>query len=237
MLYLDYMEWCDAVEVLRPHVVRIMTPEGSGTGFLLSHVDNSSICAVATAAHVVNYAHYWEQPIRIEQNGKMVLLRKVDRAILVDEPKDTAAIVFNKGELPLPAEPLDFLPPEDESLKVGNEIGWLGFPAVAPGDLCFFSGRVSAWRGHHPEYLVDGVAINGVSGGPAFWNGANKITLTGVVSAYIANRATGETLPGLAVVTNVHQFHELTKVFKSVNEAKEKESPPQPPAPKPTEAD
>jgi hypothetical protein len=57
----------------------------------------------------------------------------------------------------------------------------------------------------------------------------------GVMSAYIANRATGETLPGLAVVTNVDQFHELSKAFKSMDEAKEKEKelPPEPPTSKP----
>jgi hypothetical protein len=234
---MEYMEWCHAVEIVSPHVVRIVTPEVSGTGFLLSHIESRPIFAVATAAHVVTHAHYWEQPIRIEHSGKTLLLRKVDRAIFMDEAKDTAAIVFDKEELALPDKPLDFLPPEGLSLKVGNEIGWLGYPALARGDLCFFSGRVSAWGREQLKYLVDGVAINGVSGGPAFWNGLNKITLTGVVSAYIANRATGETLPGLAVVTNVNQFHELTKMFKSVNEAKEKESPPQPPAPIPAEVD
>ena len=48
----------------------------------------------------------------------------------------------------------------------------------------------------------------------------------GVMSAYIANRATGETLPGLTVVSNVDQFHEVSKLFQSVDEAKEKESSP-----------
>ena len=124
------------------------------------------------------------------------------------------------------------LAPEGKSLKIGTEIGWLGFPAVAPAELCFFSGRVSAVRNSGREYLVDGVAINGVSGGPAFWNGGDSVTLIGVMSAYIANRATGETLPGLTVIQNVHQFHEVSKLFKNVDDAKQQEKQPeQPPAP------
>ena len=232
-----YMDWYQAVEIVAPHVVRIMTPEGSGTGFLVSHSENGATCAIATAAHVVSHAHFWEQPIRIEHkaSGKTILLRSANRAIFPDEAKDTAGIVFQKGELPLPDKPLD-LSPEKKFLKVGNEIGWLGFPAVAPGDMCFFSGRVSMYKEKQLEYLVDGVAINGVSGGPAFWNGGDRVTLMGVMSAYIANRATGETLPGLAVVTNVDQFHELSKLFKSVDDAKKNEVPPESPSKKPDAA-
>jgi hypothetical protein len=62
----------------------------------------------------------------------------------------------------------------------------------------------------------------------------------GVVSAYIANRATGEALPGLCVIRDVKQLQDLLKRFKSMDEAKEKEketpppaSPPPPPEPPP----
>jgi len=44
------------------------------------------------------------------------------------------------------------------------------------------------------------------------------------VSAYIPNRATGEVLPGLAEMRGVEQFQELTKQFKSLDEAKGKET-------------
>ena len=60
------------------------------------------------------------------------------------------------------------LAPKDMFLRVGNDIGWLGFPAVEATRVCFFGGRVSAWNPNAKAYLVDGVAINGVSGGPAF---------------------------------------------------------------------
>lgn len=228
------MDWDKAVEVIEKHVVRILTPEGSGTGFLVSMSENHEICGVATAAHVVSHAHFWEQPIRIEHkaSGKTLVVRPNERAIFPDDSKDTAGIIFERKDLGFPDVPLP-LAPEGKYLRVGIEIAWVGFPAVAPGDMCFFSGRVSHYRGGQGEYLVDGVAINGVSGGPAFWNGGDRITLIGVLSAYIANRATGETLPGLAVVTSVEPFHGLSKVFKSVDEAKKKEAPPEPPSSKP----
>ena len=230
------VDWNTAIETVEPHVVRIMTPRGSGTGFLVSASADGMTCGIATAAHVVAEAHYWEQPIRIthQVSGKTVLLRATQRAIFLDEANDTAAVIFGKADLPLPALPLS-LAPEGKFLKFGNEIGWLGFPAVAPAEMCFFSGRVSAVRNAGREYLVDGVAINGVSGGPAFWNGGGKVTLMGVMSAYIANRATGETLPGLTVIQNVDQFHEVSKIFKNVDEAKKKETPPEHPPASPVE--
>jgi hypothetical protein len=157
-----------------------------------------------------------------------MLVRAVDRAIFPDQSKDKAGLVFERKDLPLPDEALG-LAPEGKWLKVGNEIGWLGFPAVARGDMCFFSRRVSVYREQFHQYLVVGVAINGVSGGHAFWNGGGKFTIIGVLSAYIANRATGETLPGVAVVANVEQFHGLVKMIKSLDEAKEREIAPEAP--------
>jgi hypothetical protein len=234
---MDYMDWNVAIEAVEPHIVRIMTPGGSGTGFLVSSTADGGMRAIATAAHVVADAHYWEQPIRIfhKQSGKTTFLRPADRAVLLNEADDTAALIFSSGDIPFPAQPLD-LAPEGKHLKYGAEIGWLGFPAVAPGEMCFFSGRVSAVRNGGLEYLIDGVAINGVSGGPAFWNGGNKLTLIGVMSAYIANRATGETLPGLAVVQNVGQFHDVAKMFKNIDEAKTHEiAPSEPPDPQPNQ--
>ena len=230
---MSHLDWNAAIEQLQPHVVRIMTPRNTGTGCLVSASADGSTCAIATAAHVVADVHYWEQPLRVthQQSGKSVLLRPADRAIFLEEANDTAALIFSTTDLPMPAQPLE-LAPEGKSLKIGTEIGWLGFPAVAPAELCFFSGRVSAVRNSGREYLVDGVAINGVSGGPAFWNGGDSVTLIGVMSAYIANRATGETLPGLTVIQNVHQFHEVSKLFKNVDDAKQQEKQPeQPPAP------
>src|SRR6059036_765359 len=136
--------WSQAVEIIKPHVVRISTPRGSGSGFLISNGRHNSVCGIATAAHVVDHAHYWEEPIRIDHvsSGKSIVIRRDERAIFLDLNRDTAAILFNRGDLPLPADALP-LAPKKMFLMVGNEIGWLGFPAIPTANLCFFSGTVS----------------------------------------------------------------------------------------------
>ncbi len=129
------------------------------------------------------------------ESGKSILVRAPDRAILLSVEKDAAAIVFRTPDIGLPEQPLP-LSSKDMYVRVGVEIGWLGFPAINEA-LCFFSGRVSAYLSDVEQYLIDGVAINGVSGGPAFnAESDGTISLMGVVRAYIANRATGEALPG-----------------------------------------
>jgi hypothetical protein len=222
--------WHEVVDLVTPHVVRIWTPQGSGTGFLVSTSKSTRLCAIATAAHVIAHAHYWEEPIRVEHqaSGKTLLLRQSDRAIYAEDNKDTAAIVFERGEMELPTQLLP-LADKDKHFKAGVEIGWLGYPAMPRASLCFFSGRISAWVENDNAYLVDGVAINGVSGGPAFvlWGGI----LAGVVSAYIPNRNTGEVLPGLAVVRGVTQFHDVAQGFRSLDEAKTEETPATEPPP------
>ena len=219
--------WYEALDIVRPHVVRISTPRGSGTGFLVTFSKTKSICGIATAAHVIDHAHYWEEPIRIDHidSGESLLIREPQRAIFLDPSQDTAAILFAKNNLPFPTDTLP-LAPEKMYLRVGNDIGWLGFPAISQAGLCFFGGRVSAWLQDREAYLVDGVAINGVSGGPAFHLAGDRVVIMGVVSAYIPNRATGEALPGLGMIRSVKQFHELAPTFKSLDEAKTKESPP-----------
>lgn len=215
------MEWWQVVEQIKPYVVQISNPRGSGSGFLISRSSTTPLVAIATAAHVVNDSHWWEEPIRLYHptSGKTHILRHPDRAIVFRHEMDTAAILYNGNELPLPTTPLEIIP-EGNYLKVGNEIGWLGFPAVSPLDLCFFSGRVSAWNQSIKTYLVDGIAINGVSGGPAVSIvGSSNIVLVGVISAYIPNRATGEVLPGLTLVRDVAQFQELAKQVRTLDQA------------------
>ncbi|MCL4475861.1 MAG: serine protease [Nitrospirae bacterium] len=218
------ISWHEAVELINPYVVRIWTPQGSGTGFVVSTSKATPLCAIATAAHVINHAHYWEEPLRIEHSasGKTVLLRPAERAINVQPGDDTAAIIFERSELTLPDNALS-LTPKGKYFKPGVEIGWLGYPAIPRASLCFFSGRISAWIDGESAYLVDGVAINGVSGGPAF---VDASMLIGVVSAYIPNRATGEPLPGLAVIRSVNQFHDIVERFSSIDQAKAEETPP-----------
>jgi hypothetical protein len=231
------MEWHEGIEAVRPYVVRITTPRGSGTGWLVSRSRTSDLVGVATAAHVIDHAHYWEQPIRLHHisSGETVLLRAADRAIHLDESRDSAGIVFGLGNIPFPAATLPLIT-EGKFTRPGVEIGWLGFPAMANTDLCFFSGRISTFVESTEMYLVDGVAINGVSGGPAF-RVIGGVDIIGVVSAYIPNRATGEVLPGLAVVRDVTQFHDLANRFKNFDDAKARETAPGEVPPPSPEAD
>lgn len=233
------MQWHEAIQQLRPCVVRIATPQSSGTGRLVSRSSTTVLCAIATAAHVIDHAHYWDEPFRIFHlgSGESVLLRPSERAVHIEPALDSAAVVFPLGDLPLPDATLPLVP-KDKFIKPGVEIGWLGFPAIPRADLCFFSGRVSAYLEADAAYLVVGVAINGVSGGPAFRLAADFHSVMGTVSAYIPNRATVDVLPGVAVVRDATQFHDVTERFRSFDEAKNQESPPtEPPPAEPPEAD
>lgn len=225
--------WHAAIDQLTPHIFRIVTPDGSGTGWLLSVSTIVPVCAIATAAHVIEHAHYWEEPIRLHHvsSGETVLLRPPDRAINIHEKTDTAALIFNAGSLKLPKSALPLMQ-KDYHLKSGIEIGWLGFPGVAVSKCCFFSGYTSAYLDEEESYFVDGVAINGVSGGPAFRRAVDTAELIGIVSAYIPNRATGDVLPGVAVVRAVNRLHEVTTHFKTLDEARAQQTPPreEPPA-------
>lgn len=233
---MDKVPWHVAFETIESYVVKIITPQGSGTGFLVALSENKNLVGIATATHVLDFAHYWEQPIRIEhaKSGETIFLNHADRFIDVDYKRDIASIVIVGGKLPLPTEPLSIIA-EDKHLKVGVELGWVGFPAIAQNHLCFFSGTVSSWVGDEGFYFVDGVAINGVSGGPAFCIKDNKIQLIGVVSAYVPNRATGATLPGLCVVRDVLPLYKMINGLKSLEDAKKSETTPgeQPPPPPP----
>ena len=193
---------------------------------MLFHGKTAGFVAIATAAHVVSLEHAWEEPIRIQHYATetSVLVRAPERALLVNTSDDVAAILFASQNLPFPETPLP-LSPKDSPVSVGVEIGWLGFPAIA-GDLCFFSGRVSTHLTVKQQYLVDGVAIHGVSGGPAFREEDAGLALMGVVSAYVPNRVTGEALPGLAVVNDVTEFHTMIAAFSSLEHAQEKQTPP-----------
>jgi len=92
--------------------------------------------------------------------------------------------------------------PYQSMLARGAEVGWLGFPGLVEPELCFFHGNVSGSLNEPPTYLIDGVAINGVSGGPVFDERAHLI---GLVSAYIPNRVDAQTtLPGLAALVPIN---------------------------------
>jgi hypothetical protein len=217
--------WYTKLNLIRSYIFKISTPQGSGTGFQI-FTNNNDMCGVATAYHVIAHAYEWEEPIKIThfESGMSRLLKVSDiRIIFVYPEKDLAFIIFPKNDMPLKTDALKLIDSKT-TLNQGVEIGWCGFPSVAPNDSCFFVGYVSCNVANQEYYLVDGVAINGVSGGPAFYIDAatNEARICGVISAYIPNRATGEVLPGVCVVRSVEPYHETLMKLKSFDEANEK---------------
>lgn len=212
------MNWDKTIATVRPHVVKITTPTNYGTGFLAFYNHDRTFCGVATAAHVVSHADEWQQPIRVQTPTQSRFLNVSDRVIFLDRPTDSAIVLFLKSDLQLPELPITLLP-ADQICDIGAEIGWLGYPVIEPDMLCFFAGRVSARHDFQRSYLVDGVAINGVSGGPVFHSPSDVVQVIGCVSAYHANRATGETLPGLLRAQDVSHFHAVAGRVLSIDEA------------------
>lgn len=216
------MNWNEMVEKVTPFIVKIETPEGHGTGFLYMFNDSASMCGIATAHHVIAHADKWEEPIRVTHfhSASNTLVKETERVIFTDEATDSAVILMPNNTLKLPQNLIPLRPIEDR-LAIGVEVGWLGFPAIGSGSntLCFFSGNISAWQNQRRAYLIDGVSINGISGGPVLYSSpADGTQIVGAVSAYIVNRATGESLPGLSVAQDVSHFHEITATVRSVDE-------------------
>ena len=221
--------WAEAIGVLAPHCFKVLTPEGSGTGFLITYRKQKALCGVATAYHVVQDANEWEKPIKIvdEATHKTRILKEKERIIFRDTKADLAVVLFERKDLTVP-DALLAPAPADKFVRPGIEIGWVGYPAVAPETLSFFSGRVSSFLPSQGAYLVDGVAINGVSGGPAFlaaFLGSGKelrMEVLGVVTAYIPNRATGESLPGVCFIAGIYPIHKMVQAMESFDEAIQK---------------
>ena len=221
------MNWDHAIEIIRPHIVKIETPSGYGTGFLSLYNYNKAWCGIATAAHVVRHSDQWQEPIRImhQPSNTSVFLKEEERVVLIDDQTDSAMVIFFKGQLQLPEFPIALLQME-QPCGIGLDVGWLGFPAIEQNTLCFFAGTISARQPTRKAYLIDGVAINGVSGGPVFHcptpENPDDVQIIGTISAYHANRVTGETLPGLLRAQDVSHFHGVAKYIQSIDEANAK---------------
>jgi hypothetical protein len=197
---------------------------GHGTGFLCLYNEDKTMCGIATAMHVIKHADEWQQPIRIRNNKleEIVFLKEERRFIKMDWDTDSAVIIFPAGGLKLP-DGVPPLLPTGSLTNIGAEVAWLGFPAIEPWTLCFFSGNISAWQSRRKAYLIDGVAINGVSGGPVIYpTGTKSSQIVGIISAYQPNRAMGEALPGLSIAQDVSHFHDVINTIRSLDDAKKK---------------
>lgn len=203
------MDWHTATQQVESSVVRISSQHGTGTGFVL-YRDDATIM-VATAAHVISDAHLLHSTIGIANHAGAPVgkVHARDRKVIFHASLDSAIIRWNsptKDAASLSgvwkSDALMLMEP-GKGIRTGVEVGWLGFPHLVP-KMCFFSGHVSTL--YQGRYFIDGVAIHGVSGGPAFYydDDDEKIVVIGTVSSYRPNKATGETLPGLMTVEAIN---------------------------------
>lgn len=235
-------DWFPIINDLTPSIVKIETPSGNGTGFFWGYNQTKTWTLIATAHHVVEGPDKWLQPIRIQhaKTNKTVLVQEADRVIIPDEAKDSAVIFISTPEikgLGFPDEPIVLIE-KDMVLRVGVEVAWLGYPSIAPDTLCFFSGKISARQSRFSSYLIDGVAINGVSGGPVFsrTGAGDKVELIGIISAYLPNRRAAGTLPGLCVAQDVSHLQIIVSKLKNKAEAEQAKKEQEAALPPPTSA-
>lgn len=222
------MAWDTVAAEIRPHIVKIETTLGFGTGFIYHHnADNTTLC-IATAAHVLDYSDRWQQPIRVwhpesqTSSEGSLLFGAADRAVFMDHVADSAVLIINNHFQHSIAPPQ--LLPQSDILPIGTEVGWLGFPSIEFDTLCFFRGAISGKTPWSNAYLIDGVSINGVSGGPVFCSlEKGGLRVVGIITAYKANRHSGESLPGLAVAQDVSHFHQVAHRVNSVDDARRRQ--------------
>jgi hypothetical protein len=221
------MSWATTCTKVQQYIVKIETPIGSGTGFFFAYSGNRAVIAIATALHVVQDAHDWRRPIKIRRvaDNQESFLPYEDRAIVIDYKRDSAAILIRADAIKSAPKEMLGLTDSNKYKQPGTQLMWGGYPGIAGDTLCFFGGRVSAFIESDDSYYLDGVAINGVSGGPVFDEDIKDlpVKICGIVSAYFVNRQRGETLPGFAMAHDATHLNATVETFKNLEEARKKE--------------
>lgn len=204
------LEWHEVIDRVSPSVFSVETDQSSGTAFVFSVArmphNGKHYAMLATAWHVLRDSVGSTSPLTLTSSDSLKEWRSTSDKItymqLGVEAFDTALIMVESTEPLMNVDGLLPILPFESHMARGAEIGWLGFPGIAESELCFFTGVVSGYLHNPPGYLVDGVAINGVSGGPVF---DNRCHLIGMMTAYIPNQIDDRmTLPGLSAVTPIN---------------------------------
>ena len=219
--------WHSLIPRVTPYIVRIDTPNGGrGTGFV-GACDNL-LTLIFTAAHVIEDAARRNETVTIfhPDSGKSADVRIEGPGVVAHTAAQADMAVLTVGNTLLHPLGLPKVPPslieKNYRMTIGTEVGWLGFPSVAPPEnLCFFHGYVSSWLAKERIYLTDGVGIHGVSGGPAFFVPTTEQLprIAGVVTDYIPNIGSGEDkpLPGAVVIREIWPLRQFKEVFEALN--------------------
>ena len=202
-------KWSKGLDEVKNFVVKIEIPDSYGTGFLITRRKRQEIVQVgiATAYHVIAHAERWLEPIRLIHyiSNKEVVILPNQRQISVNQNRDLALLCISENILPF-AKDIPAINKEPTIIPSGTHVGWCGFPNIVRNRLCFFAGHISANYDEAGDYLVDGVAIHGVSGGPAFYMDNEKAVILGLVTNYFPNVATGQVLPGISLIRSVKHY-------------------------------
>ena len=206
------VEWSMAVHQMMGNLVRIETHgDGHGSGFIIPPPTNTpGNCCVLTAYHVIKLAYDTGATITIKNSaGQSIDLPSLLRNVFYIKERDQAIIGFNAPTEFGALRTVHFLS-HDYHCNPGVELGWLGFPRLAKDIPCFLSGRISAYLPEEEAYLIDGVSIHGISGGPAFYcDNDGKVVLAGIVTNYYPNEVNNQAWPGLAMFRTINPLMEL----------------------------
>jgi hypothetical protein len=211
--------WARAYSLLRDYVVRINTEHGNGSGVLVSTSDHAY--GIATARHVIEDSLAAKKQIRVHHvpSGHSEAVVTPRALCYLFKETDLALMVLHKGCLELPEPRLRLMAP-DQRLSAGSSVAWCGYPYFSQDELCIFRGSICCRKQTPESYLIDGVAVSGVSGGPVFVLDEDPerppIIVAGIATAYMPNRAGGSTeaLPGVTVAQPVAP---LINIFRDMN--------------------
>lgn len=218
------IDWHQGVEKMLKNLVKIQTLGGGyGSGFIIPKPSKApgNLC-VLTAFHVIKKAHETGATIEIElaDKSKKITLPSLARSVFVANDRDQAIICFNGPTDFETLHTVTFLS-KDRHYKPGVELGWLGFPGleISQNVPCFLSGRISAYLPDKEAYLIDGVSIHGLSGGPVFVCDEKDVVVAGIVTNYYPNNVNNQSWPGLAM------FRTINPLMKLYDEQKKKDIP------------
>ena len=211
--------WHTLAKEVSSFVVKVTAAKSAGTGYFVQVPPGSSAdYCVVTALHVIDEADRDGCDIVLyhRSSEQTITIPCAARDVIAARDRDQAIILFKVSSLKSVIHCAGNFPSIDVHYVPGVQVGWVGFPCVAPDDICFFCGYISAYVNNMEAYLVDGVAINGVSGAPVFVQGSDgRAVIVGIVTNYFPNLSKGQPLPGISMIRTINP---LMKYYQTQTE-------------------